>query len=92
MKAVLIKTTGASVEVHTVKRKFTFEELYHLLKTQTIEVVDLDSKLVMVVDEEAKMRVVKPPYNDVATALIRKTGRQGVILGDALVCRRGDLD
>jgi hypothetical protein len=84
---VLYRADGTSEKVSPVGHSWTLEELYGHLKCDMIELVHLDSQMVMVIDEEGKFKDA-PQVNLEATKmahLSKSISPDDVIVGNALV-------
>lgn len=82
------KAQGSVIEF--TNHKFTLREMQKIVKG-LIEIVRLSPTLVMIVNEEGKIRGL--PYNDPATALYRyylKT--KDIIVGDVIVTEAKNID
>jgi hypothetical protein len=86
--ATLYKSDGTRTEVQPAngRKGFQLDELYKLLGCDTIEIVRIDAKRIMVIDEEGKYR--KPiVYNREASRIMHGIIQPGdFIVGHALVC------
>jgi hypothetical protein len=73
-------------------KNFKLKELYDMLDCNMIEVVNLTSCQIMIIDEEGKIN--DSPYNDMATYYFRKANPENrdFIVGNALVCSSDDLN
>jgi hypothetical protein len=91
--ARLYKTDGSVTDVMPESGEaFTLEELYRLLHCETIEAVTLRSGLVLVLDEEGKLKRPVPPENLNAELLALGVLRpDDYIVGDALLCTAEQL-
>ena len=89
MNATLYTTDGGERPVTPENGKdFKLKELYKLLKCDLVEVVYLNSNLIMIIDEEGKLRS-EHKVNQKATMRAWKhmaIHPKDVIVGDAIVC------
>lgn len=92
--AILIKTDGRRLVVHPENETdFSIQELYRLIDTDMIEVINLQDGWLMIIDEEGKLKPERVnQMNHVATheaALVLQDG--DYIAGHALVCERKEF-
>lgn len=88
MKAKLFKVDGTVVDVQPKNgTDFQLQEMYDLIGTDIIEIVHLYNGMLMVIDEEGKLRN-DPQVNPIATHLWMKDKPHSwdYIVGNALVC------
>ena len=82
-QAYILKTDGSKVPCSPKNgRDFHLEELKDAIGGGWIEIVYLKQRLLMVIDEEGKLKQL--PLNYAATKLYNNSS--DVIVGDALVC------
>ena len=83
--ALILKTDFTQVELNPKNgTDFSLEELQKIVGGY-IEIVNLNEEYIMVVNEEGKLLGL--PANPSATII----ARQGLIVGDVLVCRREEV-
>lgn len=89
--ATLIKKTGEIETVTPTKKKFTLEEMYKLLNCESVEVIKMPGGTTMWIDEEGRLKT--NVLNLHATAILHSVGARAsvVIVGDALICDRGEV-
>ena len=90
--ATLIETNGQRSERKPAsgKKGFTLEELRALIGCEYIEVAHFghDGQF-FVVDEEGKL--LDKPINEEATRIYRQAGYDDYIVGNALLCEKGEV-
>jgi len=95
MMALLVKANGEVTTLAPKGRTFEFKgELYELLATDCIQLLQLFDGRYMLCDEEAKIRPgERKPVNPMATRLLWISGgmRDDEILGDVVICNRKEL-
>ena len=81
---------GRTKEVEPLNKKyFTLEELQKIVGG-IIEIIYLNNNLIMVIDEEGKIK--NKGENDNATLVAqRQLGGMDYVVGDALVCKRNEV-
>lgn len=91
--ATLIRTDGTEqiITPANAREGFHLDELYKLLDCSTVEVLALPNGRTMVLDEDGKYST--KPTNERATTLARTAGiaADDFVVGDVLVCRRGEI-
>jgi hypothetical protein len=92
----LLKSDGSEQELQPRNgKKFVFQnELYRILKTDMIQVIQLADRSLMLVDEDAKVRPgERKPLNQKATALLMLAGGipGDMVLGDVVICARKEF-
>lgn len=85
-RAMLYREDGDSQLIDPINlTDFKLDQLYEVLECDTVEMVYLDGKEVMLIDEEGKF---SKDYNDKATEIFRKhhPDSRDYIVGNAIVC------
>lgn len=93
MTPTLFKTDGTTEEIQPANGSdFTFEELYPILETNTLEILYLHDGTIMLMDEEGSLRespVTNKQATNIAVTAIQKSGRWYAIaplLGPVIHC------
>jgi hypothetical protein len=93
--AILLKPNNTSyIVVPKNKRNgFTLDELYKLIECETVQMIYLDDKRTMWMDEESKLKAVPPPVNILATQYLHRAGGalDDFILGNVLICEKSEV-
>lgn len=88
-----IRADGSESEITPKNgRTFTFEELYPLIETDTIELLYLPNGRLMLLDENGKIRGTPKPRNDLATVMADNIAGDDCIVGNVVVCDSDMLD
>lgn len=85
----ILKADGTIVDYPPAGKQYTLEELQQAVGGY-IEIVHVGRSHLMVVNEEGKLTGL--PFNPLATELYGADPSWDHIVGDALVCRDGDID
>lgn len=67
---------------------FTFEELYPLIEADMIQMLPLGGGMMMLMDEDGKVRAQPKPRNDLATVIADRIRADDYIVGNVVVCDR----
>lgn len=91
--AILYKVDGPVIDhikPKNSKMGFQLEELYAMLNCSMIEIVYLNKKEIMIIDEEGRLN--NSGVNDLATNIFEmNTHIFDFIVGNALVCSKGEF-
>jgi hypothetical protein len=92
-KAFLIQSDGEVFKIEPEDKIFTLPELYEVLDTNAIEIVNLNQKEFIVVDSNAKM--ADKPRNENATEILhfqRSDFNDDYIAGNCIICSKGLIE